>query len=203
MLDHRARQGRGAARSRPRGGAAGRAQSVLHDDLSARRWHGRRANAAGRPVRAGRHAADGSGAAGCRSMSSPISRKRSLSISGRACRRRSQVDGYPGHIVEGVVDSLAPGSGSAFSPIPSDNATGNFVRVVQRVPVKIVLDDHSLQRAAAAGHVGGADRRHQGDRRGRARDREAVAHPAAQSRGARTALASIFQLYWIILPRFP
>ena len=38
---------------------------------------------------------------------------------------------------EGVVDSFAPGSGSAFSLLPTDNATGNFVRVVQRVPVKI------------------------------------------------------------------
>jgi len=36
-----------------------------------------------------------------------------------------------------VVDSYAPGSGSAFSMLPTDNATGNFVRVVQRVPVKI------------------------------------------------------------------
>jgi membrane fusion protein, multidrug efflux system len=35
------------------------------------------------------------------------------------------------------VDSFAPGSGSAFSLLPADNATGNFVRVVQRVPVKI------------------------------------------------------------------
>jgi membrane fusion protein (multidrug efflux system) len=52
---------------------------------------------------------------------------------------RIEVDGYPGEVVEGVVDSLAPGSGSAFSLIPSDNATGTFVRVVQRVPDKIRL----------------------------------------------------------------
>ena len=55
-----------------------------------------------------------------------------------------EVDGYPGEVVEGVVDSLAPGSGSAFSLIPSDNATGNFVRVVQRVPVKIRLRGNPL-----------------------------------------------------------
>jgi membrane fusion protein, multidrug efflux system len=36
-----------------------------------------------------------------------------------------------------VVDSFAPGSGSAFTLLPTDNATGNFIRVVQRVPVKI------------------------------------------------------------------
>ena len=52
-------------------------------------------------------------------------------------RVRITVDGYPNETLEGVVDSFAPGSGSAFSMLPADNATGNFVRVVQRVPVKI------------------------------------------------------------------
>ena len=52
-------------------------------------------------------------------------------------RVRITVDGYPDQILDGVVDSFAPGSGSAFSMLPADNATGNFVRVVQRVPVKI------------------------------------------------------------------
>jgi membrane fusion protein (multidrug efflux system) len=47
------------------------------------------------------------------------------------------VDGYPNQTFEGVVDSFAPGSGAAFSLLPPDNATGNFIRVVQRVPVKI------------------------------------------------------------------
>ena len=47
------------------------------------------------------------------------------------------VDGYPNERLQGTVDSFAPGSGSAFSLLPADNATGNFVRVVQRVPVKI------------------------------------------------------------------
>ncbi|AJE46484.1 HlyD family secretion protein [Celeribacter indicus] len=54
------------------------------------------------------------------------------------------IDGYPGRTFDGVVDSLAPGSGSAFSLLPSDNATGNFVRVVQRVPVKIRLVNNPL-----------------------------------------------------------
>jgi membrane fusion protein (multidrug efflux system) len=52
---------------------------------------------------------------------------------------RIAIDGYPSEAFEGVVDSFAPGSGSAFSLLPVDNATGNFVRVVQRVPVKIRL----------------------------------------------------------------
>lgn len=52
---------------------------------------------------------------------------------------RIAIDGFPDQTFGGVVDSLAPGSGSAFSLLPTDNATGNFVRVVQRVPVKIRL----------------------------------------------------------------
>ncbi|VVO33809.1 HlyD family secretion protein [Pseudomonas fluorescens] len=57
---------------------------------------------------------------------------------------RITVDGYPNGALEGVVDSFAPGSGSAFSLLPPDNATGNFVRVVQRVPVKIRLAHNPL-----------------------------------------------------------
>ncbi|MGP9812668.1 HlyD family secretion protein [Rhodopseudomonas sp. NSM] len=52
---------------------------------------------------------------------------------------RVTIDGFPNQVFDGVVDSLAPGSGSAFSLLPTYNATGNFVRVVQRVPVKIRL----------------------------------------------------------------
>lgn len=59
-------------------------------------------------------------------------------------RVRITVDGYPNGALEGVVDSFAPGSGSAFSLLPTDNATGNFVRVVQRVPVKIRLAHNPL-----------------------------------------------------------
>ena len=55
-----------------------------------------------------------------------------------------RIDGYPDVALVGVVDSFAPGSGSAFSLIPADNATGNFVRVVQRVPVKLRLRHNPL-----------------------------------------------------------
>jgi membrane fusion protein (multidrug efflux system) len=51
-----------------------------------------------------------------------------------------KVDAYPGIIFKGHVDSLQPGTGSVFSLLPPENATGNFVKVVQRVPVKIILD---------------------------------------------------------------
>lgn len=54
---------------------------------------------------------------------------------------RIMVDGYPGIEIRGTVDSLAPASGAVFSLLPPDNATGNFIRIVQRVPVKIRLDD--------------------------------------------------------------
>jgi membrane fusion protein, multidrug efflux system len=47
------------------------------------------------------------------------------------------VDAYPGRTFEGKVDSTSPGTGARFSMLPPDNASGNFVKVVQRVPVKI------------------------------------------------------------------
>jgi len=50
------------------------------------------------------------------------------------------VDSFPGVVVTGRVDSISPASGSQFSLLPPDNATGNFTKVVQRIPVKIVLD---------------------------------------------------------------
>jgi membrane fusion protein (multidrug efflux system) len=50
------------------------------------------------------------------------------------------VDAYPGMVLRGRVDSIQAGTGSRFSIIPVQNATGNFVKVVQRVPVKIALD---------------------------------------------------------------
>ncbi|PPQ17756.1 multidrug transporter [Bradyrhizobium sp. AC87j1] len=59
-------------------------------------------------------------------------------------RVRITVDGYSHTALDGVVDSFAPGSGSAFSMLPADNATGNFVRVVQRVPVKIRFTSNRL-----------------------------------------------------------
>ncbi|MGY4198417.1 membrane fusion protein (multidrug efflux system) [Bradyrhizobium sp. USDA 4520] len=54
------------------------------------------------------------------------------------------VDSFRGTTLKGHVDSLSPASGLEFALLPPDNATGNFTKIVQRVPVKIVLDDHSL-----------------------------------------------------------
>ena len=50
------------------------------------------------------------------------------------------IDAYPGYKLEGHVQSIQQGSGSRFSAFPAENATGNFVKIVQRVPVKIVID---------------------------------------------------------------
>ena len=52
-----------------------------------------------------------------------------------------RIDAYPGRKLNGRVESVQPGSGTAFSLLPAENATGNFVKVVQRVPVKIVVDN--------------------------------------------------------------
>ena len=57
---------------------------------------------------------------------------------------RISVDAFPDLKLTGHVDSWSPGTGSTFALLPPDNATGNFTKVVQRVPVKIVLDQNEL-----------------------------------------------------------
>jgi membrane fusion protein (multidrug efflux system) len=54
---------------------------------------------------------------------------------------RLEIDAYQERTIRGHVDSIQPGSGTAFSLLPAQNATGNYVKIVQRVPVKIVMDD--------------------------------------------------------------
>jgi membrane fusion protein (multidrug efflux system) len=51
-----------------------------------------------------------------------------------------KVDAFPGHEFEGKVESMSPATGSRFALLPPDNASGNFVKVVQRLPVKITLN---------------------------------------------------------------
>ncbi len=50
------------------------------------------------------------------------------------------VDTYPGRTWQGTVESIAPGTGSVFSVLPAQNATGNWVKVVQRIPVRVAID---------------------------------------------------------------
>jgi membrane fusion protein, multidrug efflux system len=83
-----------------------------------------------------------------------------------------RVDTFPGRVFQGKVDQLSPASGSQFALLPPDNATGNFTKVVQRVPVKIVLSPGQpyLDRlrpgfsAVVTVHTGKAEARSGGDR---------------------------------------
>jgi membrane fusion protein (multidrug efflux system) len=52
-----------------------------------------------------------------------------------------RIDAYPDNVIRGKVVQIAPASGSQFALLPPDNATGNFTKVVQRVPVKISIED--------------------------------------------------------------
>ncbi|MBR8835166.1 MAG: HlyD family secretion protein [Stigonema ocellatum SAG 48.90 = DSM 106950] len=56
-----------------------------------------------------------------------------------------KLDAFPHHTFKGRVDSISPGSGAQFALLPPDNATGNFTKIVQRIPVKIVFDKESIK----------------------------------------------------------
>jgi membrane fusion protein (multidrug efflux system) len=62
-----------------------------------------------------------------------------------------RIDSYPDVKLTGHVDSLSPASGLEFALLPPDNATGNFTKVVQRIPVRITLDNSSLAGMLRAG----------------------------------------------------
>jgi len=61
-----------------------------------------------------------------------------------------RIDAFPGRVFKGHVDSLQSGTGARFSLLPAENATGNYVKVVQRVPVKILFDEPPQVQAAFA-----------------------------------------------------
>lgn len=63
-------------------------------------------------------------------------------------RANVRIDAFPGEEFTGRVDSFSPASGAQFSLLPPDNATGNFTKIVQRIPVKIVLDPESVKSVA-------------------------------------------------------
>jgi membrane fusion protein (multidrug efflux system) len=63
-----------------------------------------------------------------------------------------RIDTFPGVVLHGKVIQISPASGSQFALLPPDNATGNFTKVVQRIPVKIVLNPgHPLQNVLRPG----------------------------------------------------
>ena len=94
------------------------------------------------------------------------------------------VDAYPDQILQGRVESFAPGSGAQFSLLPPDNATGNFTKIVQRVPVRVALPANDalngLQRPGLSVTVT-VDTR-QGDGDGIGAGQAAAALPAAEPR---------------------
>jgi membrane fusion protein (multidrug efflux system) len=62
------------------------------------------------------------------------------------------IDAFPDHVFKGTVSSLSPGTGAQFAILPPQNATGNFVKVVQRVPLRVTLDaDDKMVRKLKAG----------------------------------------------------
>ncbi len=67
-------------------------------------------------------------------------------------KAKIEIDAFPDQVIDGVIDSLSPASGAEFSLLPPDNATGNFTKIVQRVPVKILLDpNHPVVRLLRPG----------------------------------------------------
>ena len=70
-----------------------------------------------------------------------IIRRPSSTACGRGSRSTSRSTPIPERDFHGRVASVQPGSGPAFSLLPPENATGNYVKIVQRVPVKIILDN--------------------------------------------------------------
>ena len=131
------------------GAASRRAQPLVHDDPRARRRRRRRA-APSRPGRSSRPTARSWRS--CRSTTSgwsPTSRKTSSPRCSPARRPSVTVDAFGGDASSGHVDSLAGGTGSRFALLPPDNASGNFIKVVQRVPVLIRLDGDRGRRCCA------------------------------------------------------
>ena len=85
---------------------------------------------------------------------------------------RIEIDALPKHPLTGRLDSFSPASGNQFALLPADNATGNFTKIVQRVPVKITLrpeDVKALEQPPGARHVGrGRDQAEPGCQQGSA-----------------------------------
>jgi membrane fusion protein (multidrug efflux system) len=103
------------------------------------------------------------------------------------------IDAFPDETLTGHIDSLAPASGLEFALLPPDNATGNFTKIVQRVPVKVVLDDShrfpgQLRPGMSVTVV--VDTRHAVDTRDASNTRHAPNPPAAAAATARNTSKS-------------
>ena len=133
----------------------GRARSRLHGDPRAVRRRRRQPGGRGRRLR--RSPASGS-PPWCRSTSVYIDANFKETQLARIAPGQPvtiAVDAYPDREIDGVVESVSPASGSVFSLLPPDNATGNFTKIVQRLPVRIRVPAGRRRRGpAAAGPVG-------------------------------------------------
>ena len=165
VLRGAARAGQGDAGAAAGDRAAGRAQPRLHDDRRAVRRHVGVRTVHGRPICSAGHAADG-GRAAARGLhhrelhGDPADRR-----AGRPAGRRSMSTPSPGSRSHGHVESLAPASGQQFALLPPDNATGNFTKIVQRIPVKIALDTERSARSAGCARACRSSRRSTPSRR--------------------------------------
>jgi membrane fusion protein (multidrug efflux system) len=128
-------------------GPAGRAGQALqgpqrpvqHDDHRAARRAGGRPQRAARRICRGRHAADGRGPDRALWIEANL-RETQLSRIRAGDRVQIRVDAAHDQVFCGTVESLSAASGSEFSVIPPDNATGNFTKIVRRFPVRILFD---------------------------------------------------------------
>lgn len=103
------------------------------------------------------------------------------------------VDALPGTELQGVVDSFAPGTGSQFALLPPENATGNFTKIVQRMPVRIRIEADAATRAVLAPGLSvtaEVDTRNAEGTQNVARYGDQAAMPAALSRAARELQAA-------------
>ena len=142
----------------------GGARSCVHRNPCADRRRDRQSRRADRRLCADRSAARQPGAARRRlyrrQLQGDAARAPAPGAEGRDQRRRTA----GACASRGPCDSFAPASGAVFSLLPPDNATGNFTKIVQRVPVRVrVPAEVADARAAAARHVGGRERQHQAD----------------------------------------
>jgi membrane fusion protein (multidrug efflux system) len=111
------------------------------------------------------------------------------------------IDSFHGVTLKGHVDSLSPASGLEFALLPPDNATGNFTKIVQRVPVKIVVDDQSLKGLLRPGMSAETtvNTKATAIAEGEAKSRLAANAAATRSNGG----YSIFKFGWITRSRVP
>ena len=183
--DHGA-EGRGAGDDRGAHGLARQGAARPRRDGAAGtvRRHGRQPlGRGGRPRRAGQAAARG-GAARARSTSRRTSRRRRSPSSHPGTRCTLDFDAFPGRELTGTVQGVAPASGSQFSLLPPENATGNFTKIVQRVPVRIAVPGGRGGRGLAPARASRSRCRPTSGRPARQPETEAPRHGAAAAAGA-------------------